>query len=414
MSNIINIAPERVLITDTFDTQKSYLYVDQETREQENTRLFTRTLRAENLQVFLEQDTNVKSKKSISEAYYYDDGGYQGPYREDYGPALPTNGPFLSYYSVTGSIDLKLFANLLLIDKPPISTGFYQFFIKGTSFHGLIRQLTPYDHYNWEVTNKFGRGRYGYVKQNRPIGFAIEIANNQLYNSEYVDGGEGGTHSFYNITPKPLKAILESLTGEEEIVSGPPTFNPSTYNLPVRGLDKITSYSNDENQTNIYDFTRGYDLFSLSDADALYYIASYPDLINAFGTDVNQGKNHYIRFGIQEGRQISFDPIAYINKYADIKQLSGTDTVGATIHYIVFGYREGRTIASSSSNLTSRGGLYDERYSAIGIVDDVIIWPNGRTMAGKGKTLTYRFVNTSYYLNGLIDFPDSSIFLRKQ
>ena len=413
MSNIINIAPERVLITDTFDTQKSYLYVDQETREQEITRLFTSTLRAENLQIFLEQDKNLKSKKAVNESYYYDDGESYFDFREDYGPALPTSGPFLSYYSVTGSTVLRLFTNLLLIDKPPISTGFYQFFIKGTSFHGLIRQLTPYDYYNWEVTNKFGRGRYGYVKQNRPIGFAIEIANNQLYNSEYVDGGEGG-NSFYNITPKPLKAILESLTGEEEIVSGPPTFNPSTYNLPVSGLDKITSYSNDENQTIIYDFTRGYDLFSLSDADALYYIASYPDLINLYGANPSKGREHYIRSGVKEGRQISFDPIAYINKYADIKQIYGTDTVGAATHYIVFGYREGRTIASSSSNLTSRGGLYDERYSSIGLVDDVIIWPNGRTMAGKGKILTYRFVNTSYYLNGLIDFPDNSIFLRRQ
>lgn len=412
MSNIINIAPERVLITDTFDTQKSYLYVDQETREQENTRLFTSTLRAENLQIFLEQDKNLKSKKSVNESYYYDDGGSYFDFREDYEPALPTSGPFLSYYSVTGSTDLRLFTNLLLIDKPPISTGFYQFFIKGTSFHGLIRQLTPYDHYNWEVTNKFGRGRYGYVKQNRPLGFAVEIANNQLYDSETISYGDNETAYF--ITEKPLKLLLDNLTGEEEIVSGPPTFSPSTYNLPVLGLDKITSYSNDENQTIIYDFTRGYDLFSLSDADALYYIASYPDLINAFGTDVIKGKNHYIRDGVKEGRQISFDPIAYINKYADIKQLSGTDTVGATIHYIVFGYREGRTIASSSSNLTSRGGLYDERYGSIGIVDDVIIWPNGRTMAGKGRTLTYRFVNTSYYLNGLINFPDSSIFLRKQ
>ena len=418
MSNIINIAPERVLITDTFDTQKSYLYVDQESREQENTRLFTSTLRAENLQIFLEQDKNVRSKKAVNESYYYDnDGGSYFDFREDYGPALPTSGPFLSYYSVTGSTDLRLFANLLLIDKPPISTGFYQFFIKGTSFHGLIRQLTPYDYYNWEVTNKFGRGRYGYVKQNRPIGFAIEIANNQLYDAESIMGDHDGEGVVgYKIRANPVKTILESLTGEEEIISGPPIFNPSTYNLPIPGLDRGTYVSVDAESPGeiIYNFTRGYDLFSLSDADALYYIASYPDLINAFGTDVKQGKNHYTRDGIQEGRQISFDPIAYINKYADIKQIYGTDTVGATTHYIVFGYREGRTIVSSSSNLTSRGGLYDERYGSIGIVDDVIIWPNGRTMAGKGKILTYRFVNTSYYLNGLIDFPDSSIFLRKQ
>lgn len=409
MSNIINIAPERVLITDTFDTQKSYLYVDQESKEVENTRLFTRTLNAEGLQIFLEQDKILKSKKSVNESYYYDNGDYFD-FREDYGPALPTKGPFLSYYSVTGSTDLRLFANILLIDKPPISTGFYQFFIKGTSFHGLIRQLTPYDHYNWEVTNKFGRGRYGYVKQNKPAGFGIEIANNQLYDSEAITIGNGVDG--YTITPKPLKQLLDSLTGEEEIVSGPPVFKPSTYNLPVPGLD-IASYDPDTYDV-IYDFTRGYDLFSLSDADALYYIASYPDLINLYGANPAKGREHYNKIGVKEGRQISFDPIAYINKYADIKQIYGTDTVGAATHYIVFGFKEGRTVLSSSSNLTSRGGLYDERYSSFNVVDDAIIWPNGRTMAGKGRTLTYRFVNTSYYLNGLVDFPDNSIFLRKQ
>lgn len=411
MSNIINISPERVVITDTFDSQRSYLYVDTSTREQESTRLFTKTLKADGLKVFLEQDSSVKKNKSVNESYW--DDGYSGFYREDIVPALPTRGPFLSYYSVQGSTDLKLFANLLLIDKPPISTGFYQFFVKGTSFHGLIRQLTQYDHYNWQVTNKFGRGRHGYVKQPQPLGYAIEIANNQLYNSEGIDGGGDQGIIGYKITDKPLKTLLESLTGEEEIVSAPPTFNPSTYNLPVLGLDK--SQYDPSGETLIYDFTRGYDLFSLSDANALYYIASYGDLINAFGANAASGKAHYARFGIREGRQITFDPIAYINKYADIKQIYGTDTVGATTHYIVNGFREGRTIASASNALSSRGGLYDERYTSLdSVVDDVIIWPNSRTMGGKGKALTYRFVNNSYYLNGLVDFQNNPIYLRKQ
>lgn len=411
MSNIILITPRQVTITDTFDSERAYLYVDADVKEQESTKLFTKTLRADELRVFLEQDNNVKNKLSLREGgYNYEDYNY-GSFREDFGPALPTRGPFLSYYSPTGSTDLRLFANILLIDKPAISTGFYQFFVKNVSFYGLIRQLTPYSHYDWEVTNKFGSGKYGYVKKSNFLGYGIEIANNQLYNSEYVDGGEGG-NSFYRITEKPLKAILESLTGEEEITSGPASFGASTYNLPVQGLDKA-QYGSDD--TLIYDFTRGYDLFSLSDANALYYIASYADLIAAYGTNTQKGREHYLRFGQKEGRNITFDPIAYINKYADIKQIYGTDTIGATTHYITFGFNEGRTIVSSSNSLASRGGLYDERYTTMeSIANDVIIWPNGRTMAGKGRALTYRFQNTSYYLNGLVDVPDTSIFLRKQ
>lgn len=413
MSNIINVTPQRVQISESFDTQKAYLYADTDIKNQESTRLFTKTLKADSLKVFLEQDNNLKTKISVNESY--PDDYPLGGYREDYGPAIPTRGPFLSYYSVTGSSDLKLFANLLLIDKPPISEGFYQFFIQGTSFHGLIRQLKPYDHYDWEVTNKFGRGRYGYVKKSNFLGYAIEIANNQIYDSYEVLDGDA---VYYRAVPNKLKSVLESLTGEEEITSGPPSFNAKTFNEPVQGLtqslDKAIGY-NDNDGYPIYDFTRGYDLFAISDANALYYIASYPDLIQAFGADPVKGRNHYNRNARKEGRSITFDPIAYINKYADIKQIYGTDTVGATTHYIVFGFKEGRTISSASNNLTSRGGLYDERYTTLGEVnDDVIIWPNGRTMAGKGRALTYRFLNTSYYLNGLVDVPDSSIYLRKQ
>ena len=125
---------------------------------------------------------------------------------------------------------------------------------------------------------------------------------------------------------------------------------------------------------------------ALSDLDALRYIASYSDLIQAFGADAQKGRAHYQEFGIREGRKITFDPNrymasypdlilalggseeraarhyietgfkearsptsfnawAYIASYADLMNVFGTDVTKATRHYIDWGYKEGRRVS---------------------------------------------------------------------
>lgn len=43
----------------------------------------------------------------------------------------------------------------------------------------------------------------------------------------------------------------------------------------------------------------------LSDLDALRYIATYPDLIEAYGADPAKGRSHYETWGLREGRKIT-------------------------------------------------------------------------------------------------------------
>ena len=43
---------------------------------------------------------------------------------------------------------------------------------------------------------------------------------------------------------------------------------------------------------------------TLTDLEALKYIASNPDLIKAFGTNINKAKSHYINYGKAEGRSL--------------------------------------------------------------------------------------------------------------
>jgi autotransporter passenger strand-loop-strand repeat protein len=77
--------------------------------------------------------------------------------------------------------------------------------------------------------------------------------------------------------------------------------------------------------------------------NGLDYIASYGDLIKAFGADNDAGAYHYIENGHNEGRTTTFDGLDYIASYPDlIKALGANEQAGAE-HFIDNGYKEGRT-----------------------------------------------------------------------
>jgi hypothetical protein len=78
--------------------------------------------------------------------------------------------------------------------------------------------------------------------------------------------------------------------------------------------------------------------------DATYYSNKYPDLKAAFGTDATKLYQHFITYGISEGRQgcASFDVKTYLKKYSDLKNAYGNDYANALNHYLVYGYNEGR------------------------------------------------------------------------
>jgi hypothetical protein len=80
------------------------------------------------------------------------------------------------------------------------------------------------------------------------------------------------------------------------------------------------------------------------DFDSLQYIASYGDLIQAFGVDVVAGERHYLAFGFDEGRATdTFNEDGYLERYPDLRAFVGDDTDAAIRQYIAFGFDEGRT-----------------------------------------------------------------------
>lgn len=78
--------------------------------------------------------------------------------------------------------------------------------------------------------------------------------------------------------------------------------------------------------------------------DASYYYSAYPDVAAACGTDEEALFNHFVNFGVYEGRSCSaeFNPQAYRQRYADLQEAFGSDMAAYCRHYVTFGRAEGR------------------------------------------------------------------------
>lgn len=426
MGTIFDATAERVKIgngTDVlFDTDRSYLYKDtQLTQDTQTGKVFTKTLNLNGKQIIPE----VNTLQNLQKPFRSEDWGDSGIIgRDSTAPGTAVSRPFLEYYPYNGFPDTRYYCFLLLIDIAPVRQGFHEFYVSGQRFYGFVRKLTKYDHYNWQLTSGTAGtywARYSWVKQAQPLGYGIEIAPIDLFYwyDEQLDEPRRV------VAERPLLQTLRNLKGGEEIVSSLSPVNPSYFDTKVFGLPIGFEFSpGDGGGDTVYSYSDGYDLLRISPTDALSYIASYPDLINAYGTGetsrmIQRGQDHWASRAAREGRTLLFNPIAYINKYADMKQQyavgASYDFAGAAEHFIRFGYAEGRNLDGAQTFYpNSRGGLYDERFTSIEYDADLLVYSNGKTIAGRGNAITYRFNNSVYYLNGNLPTNEQTIFMRKQ
>ena len=101
--------------------------------------------------------------------------------------------------------------------------------------------------------------------------------------------------------------------------------------------------------------------------DAEYYAARYPDLKSAYGTDATKLFEHFLTYGIKEGRIASpiFSIGYYVDNNSDIKSSYGTDYVAAMKHFVSTGINEARVTAppvNLGANFQARIG-----YAAAGL-----------------------------------------------
>ncbi|MDE6531865.1 MAG: hypothetical protein K2K96_14015 [Lachnospiraceae bacterium] len=78
--------------------------------------------------------------------------------------------------------------------------------------------------------------------------------------------------------------------------------------------------------------------------NADFYSGKYPDLKSAFGNNDAKLLEHYLTFGINEGRQAhpDFSVTMYRDLYPDLQAAYGDNLYGYVMHYMVFGRSEGR------------------------------------------------------------------------
>lgn len=99
----------------------------------------------------------------------------------------------------------------------------------------------------------------------------------------------------------------------------------------------------------------------------IYYADMNEDLKKAFGYNEEALKNHYLTFGIKEGRKASpiFDARYYLNKYSDLKKVFGNNYESAYYHFINSGISEGRQ-ASKYFDAKYYGKKYADLKNAYG------------------------------------------------
>ncbi|MCC8028819.1 MAG: N-acetylmuramoyl-L-alanine amidase, partial [Lachnospiraceae bacterium] len=100
------------------------------------------------------------------------------------------------------------------------------------------------------------------------------------------------------------------------------------------GLSKNPNYYNGVDYSAVYDYD--------------YYISKYEDLAAAFGSDSAAALQHFVTYGMSEGRQASadFNVTIYRYNYYDLQQAYGTDWKQYYLHYISYGQSEGRNAMS--------------------------------------------------------------------
>ncbi len=204
--------------------------------------------------------------------------------------------------------------------------------------------------------------------------------------------------------------------------------NPNLVNVTVNGTNLQIDYLN--NQNGSADITlRATTLLGVSiedtfnikvtEFDPAQYGASYLDLIQAYGYNLDAFSQHYFNSGKSEGRsRDSFDEKNYLASYDDLLGAFGTDTQKATEHYISSGAlieKRNIYVFNPSQYLASYNDLLSNLGNNPGAAKDHFIqsgWQEGRSrdsfkediyLASHGDLITaFKYdleAATQHYLN---------------
>ena len=199
------------------------------------------------------------------------------------------------------------------------ATGNYV--VDGVDYSAVFNADYYYNNHK-DVANAFGKDaqalfnhfmNYG-INEGRQASEEFNVEAYKANNPDLVNVFGGDTRTYYVHYVKYGKAENRKATGSNGGNQG------STGSYVVDGVD----YS------------------AVFDAD--YYYAHHKDVANAFGNDKQALFNHFMNYGINEGRQASeeFNLDVYKANNADLVNTFGDDTRTYYIHYIKYGKSENR------------------------------------------------------------------------
>ncbi len=267
--------------------------------------------------------------------------------QEIYGTDLSTRAEDTTYgFNSTAGKDVYDFSKndnpiLTIYDAGGIDTLDFSGFGSG-QYGGQVINLTPG---TWSDVG-------GYMTNNVAIAFGTWIENaiggtgndtiigngisNRLYGNngnDRLDGGFG----------------VDFLFGGAGFDTGVVAGASSEWTL-VRFGNVVQVYSNSTlehdwfEDVELLDFTNtDITVANLASNEPYSYMATYSDILSAFGPNPDAAIQHYFYNGYYEGRTLDgFDEWSYLAGYKDLLNAFGTDGEAATLHYVYNGFWEGR------------------------------------------------------------------------
>ncbi|MDB9526902.1 hypothetical protein PN498_12960 [Oscillatoria sp. CS-180] len=137
----------------------------------------------------------------------------------------------------------------------------------------------------------------------------------------------------------------EFTLGKIEVVSLQTPLSPATYDDYIASYgDLIRAFGYNPEAGRLHYLQSGFKEGRVADQFAEdIYLASHGDLIRAFSYNLDAATRHYIQSGFAEERSLKlFFPEIYLAGYEDLQDAFGKDLAAATRHYIESGFREGR------------------------------------------------------------------------
>lgn len=206
----------------------------------------------------------------------------------------------------------------------------------------------PNSNYNPAVSNEGKNAAQNIL--NELVELGLTNRGIKIRNSDDMEYADGSTADYYQVIRDSKKNGFPGIIVEHAFLTNEDdadnflkedgtlnaTFLQQLGQADAQGILKYCQTKTDYSP--VYDFS--------------YYVNRYPDVKSAFGNNPVGAMQHFVNYGMSEGRQGSkdFSVDAYRNRYSDLATAFGTNNTAYYLHYINFGRKEGRVGTTDGSN----------------------------------------------------------------